>query len=124
MVFSEQELVTRRIAWEGLSSLFLDTEFDDAQNRQIAEQLRGTGFTGEELEAILETELAPLLYRNLHSTAGEWSGFDLKWIEESIRTGRHQEMRKWYRFVSRLLCRRVVKQVMSQFHERIAIHLL
>lgn len=117
---SDRELANRRIAWDHLSTLFLDTDLSDEQIEQLARSLRFSGFSVAELETILEVELAPLLYANRCSPAGEWSGFDTEWIESAIRNGAHREIHKWYRLIDRFRCRRVLQSVKDEYWDRLA----
>jgi hypothetical protein len=78
---SPEELERRRPVWVALSELWLDSEFDDALRERLAEELARSPFDERELRAIHEHEVAPVLASNLASVAGEWGGFDPKWLE-------------------------------------------
>ncbi|MEM7138486.1 MAG: hypothetical protein AAF500_18040 [Myxococcota bacterium] len=67
-----------------MSELYLDRELDEADYVRIVESLRACGYTLDELDQILYREVHPLLMPNLVSVAGEWTGFDLDWMEERI----------------------------------------
>ena len=45
---------------------------------------RRAGYTLGELEEILYRELHPVLIWNLANVAGEWAGFDEKWLENEV----------------------------------------
>lgn len=109
----------RRPVWEAMSAFFLDTDLDDAQLREIADVCRASRFTATELDDILTSEIAPLLYPNLRSFAGVWDGFDVAWIEEQILDGRHLRIRKWYNRGSRVLCNWIVRGVRRQYWHRV-----
>lgn len=81
---AEADLDRRRRVWEVLSELYLDTELDDRDNERIAAVLVASGYSVGQLEEILYREIHPVLRANLLSVAGEWTGFDLSWIEEQI----------------------------------------
>ncbi|WP_309570936.1 hypothetical protein [Deinococcus sp.] len=93
------DLTRRRAAWEAQSELFLDTEPDLAV---IACQLRATGYSVPELDAMLRGEVAPVLGGNLLSVAGVWSGFDLTSVEARYRAGRRSPT-----LLSRVTCRMI-----------------
>ncbi|MBX3397052.1 MAG: hypothetical protein KF841_16990 [Phycisphaerae bacterium] len=118
-----QDLANRRIAWENLATLFLDTDFTEEQLAQIAHSLRTTGYSIADMEHILEVELAPLLYVNRCSPAGEWSGFDTPWIENAVQNGRHREIHKWYRWLDRLRFRRALQSVKEEYWHLVASYL-
>lgn len=119
---THDELPRRRPVWEGMSALFLDTDLDDSQLGGIAETFRASGYTEAELDHILDTEVAPLLYPNLClwvTVAGVWDGFDLDQIEAEILAGRHLSIRRWYSFGSRWVCNSILRGVKSQYWNRI-----
>ena len=73
--------VRRVTAWTILANLFLDTWFDGKQYCRFAEDLIDTGFSDEQLEAMLRDEVAPVFGVNLLSVAGEW----VPWDETEVR---------------------------------------
>lgn len=79
---SPEELERRRPVWTALSELWLDSELDEATLEHSAVVLARSGFDERELRAIYEREVEPALAANLDLVAGEWSGFDPKWLEE------------------------------------------
>ena len=117
------QLARRRPVWEAMSDFFLDTELDDARLGEIAAILRVSGYTISELEDILATEVAPLLYKNVLAPAGAWSSFDTGWIEGQIAGGRHRDIALWHRFAARWSCRRVIRGVRAQYWTPVLRHL-
>jgi hypothetical protein len=95
--WSEAELRARRPIWEALSTLFLDTDTSLLREWR-ANTLAASPFTVEQLEAILTDEVFPICKWNLHQVAGEWTGFDLEWLEGRIVRGRESPLR-FLRFV-------------------------
>lgn len=81
-------LARRRVAWEALSELFLDTGVD---LNSIAHRLIQSGFTPAELGHILRAEVAPVLGGNLLAVAGVWDAFDLGPVEARYRAGRRRQ---------------------------------
>ena len=69
--------------WHALSEFYLDTELDGADFDRIAAVFTKSGFTLEELRQIDLYEVFPLLQWNLLSVAGEWAGFDEKWLNQN-----------------------------------------
>lgn len=120
-VIPHHELSRRRPVWEAMSAFFLDTELDDAQLREIAGMLGVSGYTESELDDILKTELAPLLYTNALDMVGVWDGFDLDWIERELLAGKHRTIQKWYN-LNRFLCNWVIRGVINQYWSRVLIY--
>jgi hypothetical protein len=78
-----KDLNHRRTVWEALSDLFLDT--DDSPGRSWRIRVLATSpYSLDELEKILIDEVYPVCRANLSSVAGEWTGFDLQWLEARI----------------------------------------
>jgi hypothetical protein len=69
--------------WLALSDLYLDTE-DPGFVSNVVNAARRNGFTLNEVEHVLRWEVRPALYKNYLSVAGEWSGWNDKWLEEVI----------------------------------------
>lgn len=84
MELSEPELNQRKPVWHAMSELFLDTELDDSALEHIAGVFVDSGYSLTELRVILDSEVGPVLYKNLYSVAGVWSGFDEHWLNEQI----------------------------------------
>ncbi|MCA0175458.1 MAG: hypothetical protein LCH73_04090 [Proteobacteria bacterium] len=78
-----EDLAARRPVWEALSDLFLDTDTSLSRAWRV-QQLAHSPYTIAELQAILVDEVYPICRANLLSVAGEWSGFDLAWLEGRI----------------------------------------
>lgn len=81
----------RRPVWLTLSDLFLDDDVDDAAQKGIARSLLESGYDWAQLDAIVVTEVAPVLHVNLRMIAGDWGMFDPDWLEESILRHMGQE---------------------------------
>ena len=80
MEIDEAEIERRKPVWAALSDLWLDTELKDDDLRRIAGAMRRSGYGVEELREIYLFEVAPVVYPNLLSVAGEWAGFDEEWL--------------------------------------------
>ena len=64
--------------------MFLDNELEAYDFEYMAIQLAAAPYTLTELESILFAEVYPICIANLQTTAGEWTGFDLDWLEQKI----------------------------------------
>ena len=95
------EIERRRPVWEALSAFFLDTEIDDAWRAEIVSTARASGYSVEELDSILWRELCPVLHVNLLSVAGEWSGFDMTYVEQQILARPAGRVRRWWSYAAR-----------------------
>jgi hypothetical protein len=116
-----EELERRRPVWEAISSIFLDTEIDDAWREQIVETLRSSGYSESELESILWTELCPVLHANLLSVAGEWAGFDMEWVEHRIVSCPAGRIRQWMAyFTGGNIARHAWRQIKESLAARLA----
>src|SRR3954447_14412529 len=78
------EIERRKPVWIALSDLWLDTELTEHDLRRIAEVMRRSGYEVEELREIYLFEVAPVVFPNLLSVAGEWAGFDEEWLVHEV----------------------------------------
>jgi hypothetical protein len=83
-MLDEQQIQARLPLWEALSSLWLDTELTDWDLEWIARVMNESGLTIEELWRVYSREVAPVVYMNLYSVAGQWSGFSPDWLRTEI----------------------------------------
>lgn len=82
-----------------MSDLFLDTELQEQDLQRIAATIRASGLSIAEARGVLLNELCPALLFNLKSIAGEWAGFDEKWLIDRILDTMHPNL------LMRLQCR-------------------
>lgn len=75
------EITRRSPLWCALADLFLDTGLQTSDYTHIATVITQAGYTFDDAETILRTEVAPVFHVNLRSVAGEWSG----WKEDDVR---------------------------------------
>ncbi|MDJ0943808.1 MAG: hypothetical protein QNJ30_10095 [Kiloniellales bacterium] len=96
-MLTEAEIQDRRPVWVALSELWLDTELQDRDFDHIARVLRASGYDRDALDRILAEEVAPVVYLNLYSVAGVWTGFDPDWLcaEISRRLRTRGPIRAW-----------------------------
>lgn len=82
MHLSEAELVTRAPVWYALSELFTWRDLLDYDYRWMAQVLKDSGLSREEIFTILDEEVAPALQTNLlcnpTPVIDEWSEDDIK----------------------------------------------
>ncbi len=93
--FFDYEAVHERTpVWIALSDLYLDTD-SRLSFAYIARTLAASKYKLEELHAILLEEVAPVVEFNLLQVAGDWAGFDEKWLLREIldRQGRRRSSR-------------------------------
>ena len=74
----------RKPIWISLSEFYLDTELDKRDFRHIAFKIIESPYSLQEIKRINKYEVFPILQRNLLSVAGEWAGFNEKWLIEEI----------------------------------------
>ena len=79
-ILDSDEIERRKPVWIALSDLWLDTEFEESDLRRIAGAMRESGYSVEELREIYLFEVAPVVFPNLLTVAGEWAGFDPEWL--------------------------------------------
>jgi hypothetical protein len=78
------KLQERQPIWIALSDFYLDTELQANDFKQIASKIKESQYSLEEVKAINKTEVFPVLYANLLSVAGVWSGFEEQWLLAEI----------------------------------------
>ena len=96
-----QDVERRRPVWGALSNLFLDSELDEKDRRNIAQTIVAAGYSPSEIQTILWEEVYPVAGANLRNPAGEWAGFDLDWMQQQILSGAHRRT-VWMRIAERL----------------------
>ncbi len=80
VVIDEAEIERRKLVWAALSELWLDTELEEDDLQRIAGVMKMSGYSIKELREIYLFEVAPVVYPNLLTVAGEWAGFDEEWL--------------------------------------------
>lgn len=107
----EAERLRRRPLWIALSDLWLDTELQDADRDFIARVMLDSGYDRDTLERIMAEEVAPVVYLNLYSVAGEWAGFDPDWLCAEILAGlrRRGPVGRWWLRRRRTLMTRIMR---------------
>ncbi|QLG46141.1 DUF7079 family protein [Costertonia aggregata] len=81
---SPKEIEQRKPIWIAISDFYLDTELDDVSFKYIAKKIHESTFTFEEVKQIDRTDVFPVLYGNLLTVAGIWSGFNEEWLVPTI----------------------------------------
>ena len=79
-MLTDADIARRKPVWIALAALWLDTELREPDLQHIASILRASGYSVEQLQEIYFYEVAPVVYPNLLSVAGAWSGFDAEWL--------------------------------------------
>jgi len=72
-----------------LAELYLDTDVRSELPR-LAEQIVSSGVSDSELQTLWRSQVTPCVHWNLKSSAGEWAGFDRRWLlaEVNKRAGK------------------------------------
>ncbi len=83
-MLDEQQIQARVPLWEALSSLWLDTEVTAEELEWIAQVMADSGLTLEELGRVYSYEVAPVVFMNVYSVAGQWVGFSPDWLRTEI----------------------------------------
>lgn len=83
-MLSVEEIESRKPVWSALSELWLDTELQETDLNHIASAMARSKYSLRELRAIYLYEVAPVVYPNLMTDAGEWAGFNEEWLYSEI----------------------------------------
>ncbi len=94
---SENELTERWPLWQALADFWLDNELQDFELDHVARTIAESAFKMSEVRRIHDFEVAPAVSANLLSVAGEWAGFDPKWLRERCTRNAQQQGSLWYR---------------------------
>ena len=92
----------RKVIWNALSEFYLDTELQESDYNRIAEILVASELDIHELKAIDLYEVFPVLKGNILSVAGEWNGFDEKWLIENCNRSFERKKRSIFRIKVRI----------------------
>ncbi len=82
--FNAETLKNRIPVWIALSELYLDTEINENTLKYIANEIKKSSYTIQEVLDINKYEVFPVLYSNLISVVGIWDMFDEEWLVNSI----------------------------------------
>jgi hypothetical protein len=99
-MLTEEEIEQRKPLWEAFSEVWLDTELQNYDFENIVDLMLDSKLSIETLNIIFESEVAPVVYKNLFSAVGVWDGFDKVWLFEKIIENIHKQeqnalYRKW-----------------------------
>lgn len=96
MSYDTNTLEIRKPLWIALSDLFLDTALQDYNYLHIAKAMKESGYSLDEIEVILMSEVFPTCATNLDCVAGEWVGFNEDWVCNTIISGKPpSRFRRW-----------------------------
>ena len=116
MELNQEDIEKRLPVWRALSDLFLDTELDQSDLQYIANRIRESGYTRQEVQEILWDEVFPALGDNLRITTGEWACFSDAWLQERIMgvmNGTEQALGN-YGLISVTQARQIVSEVWKE----------
>jgi hypothetical protein len=79
-----------------LAELYLDTDVRDTLPR-LAQRIVSSGQTRGQIEQLWRRQITPAVHWNLRSAAGEWAGFDRRWLlgEVARRRERRGSLESW-----------------------------
>lgn len=72
-----------------LAELYLDTDVRDALPR-LAQRIVSAGQTRSQIEQLWRCQITPTVHWNLRSPAGEWAGFDRRWLLSEVARRREK----------------------------------
>ncbi len=93
MIHDETEIERRKPVCGTLSELWLDTELTGDDLHRIAGVMRRSGYGVLQLRDIYLFEVAPVVFPNLLTVAGEWAGFDKEWLFTEV--AKRAKRRSW-----------------------------
>lgn len=91
----------RKQLWLAISEFYLDTELQEQDYEWIYRVFKQSRLTLQELKAIDLYEVFPTLQANLLSVAGEWAGFDEKWLTEVCTANYNKRNSRIFRWKTR-----------------------
>ena len=94
---SPQQLSERVPVWEVLAEFWLDTELAEFEFDHIARVIAASPYSISEVQEIHNYEVAPAVSVNLASVAGEWAGFESKWLQIRCETFVAKRQSLWFR---------------------------
>lgn len=115
------DAASRRPVWVALADLYLDTELRESDVQHMAAVLAASPFSWREILEINYEEVAPALWFNLQSVAGEWAGWNEEWLVKRIAAGLSHKRRRTLGFVR--LWRWRVDSYTRRDLNRVAAHL-
>lgn len=87
-----------------LAELYLDTDVRDTLPR-VAQRIVSSGLTRSQIEQLWRCQITPAVHWNLRSAAGEWAGFDRRWILGEVARRREKPGMVAWPVIGRLLHR-------------------
>ena len=110
----------RAPVWEALSELFVGKELQDYDYAGIAETLRASGYSVDELDKVLREEVAPVFRSNLSALAvPEMEGWAHDTVVEEIRAYLERERTGISRLLMRLGTSRALPDAATMRWQRI-----
>lgn len=78
------DIENRVPVWVACSDLYLDNDPGEIGLRSIARACASSPYSGPDLDRIMFNEVWPAFSANLHSVAGNWSGWDESFVKERV----------------------------------------
>ncbi len=93
MIHDETEIERRKPVWAALGELWLDTELTQNDLQRIAGVMKKSGYSVSQFRDVYLFEVAPVVFPNLLSIAGEWAGFNEEWLfDEAAKRARRRSV--------------------------------
>ncbi|MCE7795098.1 hypothetical protein LWE61_00855 [Sphingobium sufflavum] len=118
-MLTDAERERRLPVWHALSDLFLDTESQPEDFDRIAATLRASGYPTDVLHRILVEEVAPAFGPNLFSVAGEWAGWSIDAVRETMTALLARPPRRVWRWLTARMLRRHLDEPWAELARRL-----
>ena len=96
------ELEKRITIWNAISEFYSDTELQDSDYESITNTFLNSDLHISELKEIDLYEVFPVLKGNIISVAGEWNGFDEKWLKDACTKAYFKRKNSFFKWKARL----------------------
>lgn len=99
-VENENQIEVRPMVWEAISNFYLDTELEGKDYDALARIFSKSNLSIEQLKHIDKYEVFPTLQINLLGIAGEWAGFDSKWLNQKCQRNMKKSENPFHKFAT------------------------
>lgn len=81
---SEINIEERKPIWIAISDFYVDNELQEVDFKIIASAIKKSPYSFKEVKEIDKKEVFPVLFYNLLSVAGNWTGSEEEWLVNKI----------------------------------------
>lgn len=97
-MLNNEEIQRRKPLWQAFSNFWLDNQLQDYDFKHTVKLMISSDYSFDEIEKIFSEEVAPVVYVNLFSVAGQWGFFNPDWLYgEILKNLKKQERNPIYR---------------------------